>query len=102
MALPAYDPSNVDLSAEAHAGASPLYEAIRKAQAQLADGFGVDDLIAIPEIAGKAQATIQYVLIGDEGDPSDDEEVAERLLEVGFALVRASQLLRKSAGPAPE
>jgi hypothetical protein len=103
MALPReYVASDVQLSPEEHAGSAPLYEVIAEAQAKIADGFQIDDLLAVPGMVGKSQETIRYILVGNEGDTSDDEQVAKRMLAVGFALVRASKLLDDVGTPAPE
>jgi hypothetical protein len=97
MSLPDYDPSNVDLTPDEHLGVEPLYRAVQLAQKKFEDGFQVDDLLAVPEIASEARKTIEYILKGDEDDPTDDDAIAARMLVVGFGLTRASQLLAKKS-----
>jgi hypothetical protein len=99
MTLPAYDPSNVDLTPDEHLGVEPLYNAVRKGQEVLADGPQISDLLSVPEIASDARRTIEYILRGEEDDPSDDDAIAERMMTTGFALVRASQLMKKKKEP---
>lgn len=97
-----YVASDVQLTPEEHAGSAPLYEVVAEGQRKLSDGFQIDDLLAIPGMVGKSQETIRYILVGDEGDTSDDHQIAKRMLAVGFALVRASKLLDEVGTPAPE
>lgn len=97
--LPDYDPSNVDLTPDEHLGVEPLYHAVQTAQKKLADGPDLQDLLAVPEIASDARKTIEFILKGDEDDPTDDDAIAERMLLVGFGIARASQLLKKKKEP---
>jgi hypothetical protein len=99
MSLPNYDPSNVDLTPDEHLGVEPLYRAVQLAQKKFEDGFQVEDLLSVPEIAAEARKTIEYILRGDKDDPTDDDAIAERMLVTGFGLARASQLLKKEEAP---
>ena len=102
MSLPDYDPSNVDLTPDEHLGVEPLYKAVQLSQQKFSDGFQVDDLLAVPEIASSARKTIEFILKGKEGDPTDDDAIAERMLVVGFGLTRASQMMKKKNEAPPE
>lgn len=100
--LPDYDPSNVDLSPDEHLGVEPMYHAVQIAQARLSDGADLGDLRAVPEIAMEAAKTVQFIVRGDAGDPSDDEAVGDRMAAVAFGMLRASQVLKAKAKGRPE
>lgn len=101
MLLPEYDKTVVDLDDEEHKHAGDLYEAVRLTQKQLADGFQVTDLIAVPEIIGLSQGAVTWIAQGDEADPNDDAAIGARIEAVGHALVRAGQFLKKGTAPGP-
>ena len=99
MPLPDYNPSNVDLTPDEHLGVEPMYHAIQTGQKAIADGFDLEDLISVPGMAMDAGRTVQWILKGDPGDPTDDDAIADRMVAVGFGLVRASQVLKKKGNP---
>ncbi len=96
MGLPAYDKAVVDLNEEEHKHSQDLYDAIKLTQERLSDGLGLDDLFAIPEIVGKSQGAVNWIVKGDAGDPNDDAAIGARIEAVGHAMVRAGQFLAKA------
>lgn len=93
--LPAYDKANVALTDEEHTHAADLYDAVRIVQEKASDGFQIDDLFALPEVIQKSQSSINWIVQGESGDPTDDGAIGVRIEAVGHALVRAGQFLQR-------
>lgn len=95
MSLQAYDRSAVDLTAEEHANAEKLYEAVRTTQERLQDGFDFDDLFAVPALVNDVHGVVSWLAQGDKEDPDDDAAIGVRIEAIGHALVRAGKFLQR-------